>query len=385
MLCCIHDFRGRGAEHVLSILLNKIDQSKFETGVFVYRNIYSYSLPDTIPVFSLNEKNKYKSTITKLLRFLQRLTKFIQIIKSFKPLILLSIAGTNELAILGKILCGSKLKVVISEHAVLSRLEVNNWNSPLGRIKRRMISFLYPFADMIIGPSTVVISDLISFFNIPANKTKVVGNPLEIDVIKEKSLAAPDFIKPDNEFIVGYIGSLSLEKNVQCLIRAIGILATKQKSIKLDLIGDGPERTHLIDLSKKLKIDSIVRFRGFQENPYTYLRIFDVLVITSLHETLSYVILEAMTLGIPVITSNWKGVNDIYADEKNCLIFPMNDHSALANAVERIQQDKLLKRKLIDNGLELIKKYEAQNVVGEYENLLSGVMQNQEEHEIVNK
>mgnify|MGYP001605582423 FL=1 len=56
LLCCIHDLRGRGAEKVLSILMEKFDRDKFQIGLFLYHNNFTVKVPNDITIFSANMK-----------------------------------------------------------------------------------------------------------------------------------------------------------------------------------------------------------------------------------------------------------------------------------------------------------------------------------------
>jgi glycosyltransferase involved in cell wall biosynthesis len=114
---------------------------------------------------------------------------------------------------------------------------------------------------------------------------------------------------------------------------------------------------------------------GFQDNPYMFMAHFDVLVLPSLYETFSYVSIEAMTCGVPVISTRWYGCEEIYNNMNNCILVSINNSEELAEAIFRVLIDNELKNKLRKNAMELVYKYDVSKVVPQYEQAIMNVLE----------
>ncbi len=106
-----------------------------------------------------------------------------------------------------------------------------------------------------------------------------------------------------NETLVGFVGRLDPVKNLDFLLAAFGRCVMRNPSLKLILIGEGPERQKLESYTKQEGLTSHVRFLGQKDDVVPYLRAFDVFCLTSLREQMPMSLLEAMAMGIPVITT----------------------------------------------------------------------------------
>jgi glycosyltransferase involved in cell wall biosynthesis len=377
ILFCIHDLRGRGAEKVLATILKKLDREKYQASVFVYHDDFVTKIQDHvniisahIPHYPLNASlpKKIKNNIHKVLSLFRTL-------RSFRPDIALSISGTNITLMLAKYIYDRKLKVILSEHTMASLFNKETENIFIRYLTDKLISLVYPLADLIITPSKAVFDDLASAYQISTAKISVIPNPLDIEYILNSTRENSDFTFPDdNSFRIGFIGGLSREKNVPCLIKTLGILKKNGLKIRLFLIGEGDERENLENLSQEISVAEYVHFLGFRENPYAILHDLDVLVVSSFFETFSYVMLEAMACGVPVISTKWKGCEDIYRDMENCLLVPIDDPENLAHAIERIMNQKEVRENLIRNGFGLANKCDVDSIVKEYERAINSVL-----------
>jgi glycosyltransferase involved in cell wall biosynthesis len=199
----------------------------------------------------------------------------------------------------------------------------------------------------------------------------VIINPLDVDKIRRDADQEPDFAFPqDQHFRIGFLGGLSKEKNVPCLIRAFADLRKNGFPVRLFLMGQGDEEKNLKHLSVELDVGDFVHFLGYRENPYPILKNLDVLVVPSFYEVFPYVILEAMACRVPVISAKWPGCEGIYEDGENCLLVQVNDHEGLAAAIRRLMEQQDVRRHLTENGLKFIQKCDAAKVMEQYEQLI---------------
>ncbi len=376
LLCCIHDLRGRGAEKVLSILLEKFDRNKFHIGLFVYHNKFSTHVPDDIDTFSadISADPRSNGLFSKIISFFLKVVAAGRVLKKFKPDVVFCVAGTNLSVIVARYIYYRKAKIVLSEH-VIESIYISYTMKGIAKYGlKRLISLLYPLSELIIVPLKGISDDLSQNYGVSNKKIRVIPNPLDIQKVQILSKMSPPLTVPSNDsYIVGFVGSLSWEKNLSILLKAFSILKNKGISVKLLVVGDGPEREKLQRISQELGIASYVHFIGYQDNPYMFMAHFDVLVLPSLYETFSYVSIEAMTCGVPVISTKWYGCEEIYYNMYNCILVSINNSEELAEAIFRVLMDDELKNKLTKNAMELVAKCDVSRVVPQYEKAIINV------------
>jgi CDP-glycerol glycerophosphotransferase len=114
----------------------------------------------------------------------------------------------------------------------------------------------------------------------------------------------------DNVMNFVSVGRLSPEKNQGRLIRAFSIVHTATPTTRLVLVGDGPLRGELESLIQKLGLEECVILTGAQRNPYTVLGASDCFALSSDYEGQPMVILEALVLGVPIVTVEFESVKN---------------------------------------------------------------------------
>ncbi len=125
------------------------------------------------------------------------------------------------------------------------------------------------------------------------------------------------------------------KKGLSTLLEAMADMSasTGSDSCQLLIVGDGPARSGLHALSRKLGIAPWVRFAGERHDVARVLSLMDVFVLPSRHEGFGIAILEAMAAGLPVVATNVGGIPEIVVDGETGLLVPPGDAPALANAI----------------------------------------------------
>lgn len=114
-----------------------------------------------------------------------------------------------------------------------------------------------------------------------------------------------DFKKfKDDHFTLVVTGRLSREKGYDILIQAISLLKEQGRQVKLVIMGDGPQKKDLIELVNKKKVENNILFAGYLKHAYRYFSLFDLFVISSHTEGLPISLLEAMQMGIPILSTS---------------------------------------------------------------------------------
>ena len=163
-----------------------------------------------------------------------------------------------------------------------------------------MIKLLYKKSDIVISNSQGNANDLIDNFGIPRHKMKVINNPIDLEKIARIDPLNDFFDK--QKFNIVTLGRLDIGKNHAMLIRTLGQL--KNTELRLYIFGVGNMKTELESLIEKLNLTDQVILMGFDPNPYKYLKAADLFVFSSNHEGFPNVLLEAMSCGLSILTTN---------------------------------------------------------------------------------
>lgn len=190
-------------------------------------------------------------------------------------------------------------------------------------------------------------------------KSSVLYNIIDIDALYNK------MHKDRNEYNydVVYLGRLTHQKNPHRLLSVFKMLIDKKPDIKIAVIGTGELETEIHQLASELKIDQNVEFLGFQSNPYKMLYNAKLMIMTSRWEGTPMCVLEAMALGVPVVSTPTDGVKDIVEDGKTGYLSDSDD-VLVRRAVDIITnstiysmlKDNAKEKSLILNDIETYKK-----------------------------
>ena len=205
--------------------------------------------------------------------------------------------------------------------------------------------WLYPKAKKIVAVSNAgaeIFRQRLHLHNIT-----YLHNPISLKRIADLSADPAEHI-PEKKFIVA-VGRLSPEKNFSSLISAFANFGLSSE-YQLIILGEGAERAALTEQIQSNDLSEQVKLMGFVGNPYPYLAQAECLVLSSLHEGFPVILPEALACGCPVIATRCEtGPEEIIEHEKNGLLVPVNDISALAEALQRLLKDKVLYESLKEN------------------------------------
>lgn len=205
-------------------------------------------------------------------------------------------------------------------------------------VLRRLRSWWTLRADRIIVPSRYL-ARWVQAWGVPRNKIAVIYNAVEIP-----NGVCPAKVPLETRFKVVTVGRLVRWKRVDKIIEAIGQL----EDVGLVVVGDGPERQRLEGLAQELQVSDRVYFAGqrCREDTVALMAACDVMVLNSSYEGLPHVVVEAMSLGLPVLATPAGGTSEILED--GLLIHP--DAEGLAEALRRLIEDEGLRHRLSRNG-----------------------------------
>ena len=170
---------------------------------------------------------------------------------------------------------------------------------------------------------------------------KVIYNPINREKILKLSNEKIDDIKPTNKFKLISVGRLSEEKGYDRLLKVFKQLDDEGFDLGLTIAGSGEKYNELTNYIEQNNLKDKVFLLGYRDNPYKYVKNSDLFVCSSISEGFSLVIGEAMAVGIPVISVECPGPNEVIGfGEYGMLV--NNDESSLCNGIKMLIDDKKL-------------------------------------------
>ncbi|MBW4560235.1 MAG: glycosyltransferase [Mojavia pulchra JT2-VF2] len=270
------------------------------------------------------------------------LPKLMNYLRQNQPITLLSaLHYPCEIALWAKYLSRMSTRVVVSEHNTLSQ-EAKRLPQLTARLTPLTSRLFYPWANSIVAVSQGVAKDLSQVTGLPPEKIQVIYNPIitpEILKQAKEPVEHPWFRSGELPVVLG-VGRLMEQKDFLTLINAFN-LVQQVIPARLVILGSGTERSRLDARVRELGLKNHVAMLGFQKNPYAYMAQADVFVLSSAWEGFGNVLVEAMALGTPVISTDCKsGPAEILNHGKYGSLVPVGNSEAMAEAILNVLSGK---------------------------------------------
>lgn len=205
-------------------------------------------------------------------------------------------------------------------------------------LKQYLLTWAYREAQCVVSVSRELARMSAEFYGLHPSKLRTIYNGFDFDSIDKLA----DEICPEldsSHFNVVSIGRLQEQKAVDQLLIAVKQLETQplRKPLKVWIIGEGPDATRLQSITHQLGLQDVVRFVGYQTNPYRWLRHAQLFVLTSRSEGMPNVLVEAMACRVPVISTDCRfGPSEILNEPELGSLVPVDDPVALAKAIQDV-------------------------------------------------
>ncbi|MDQ3292791.1 MAG: glycosyltransferase [Bacteroidota bacterium] len=193
---------------------------------------------------------------------------------------------------------------------------------------------LYKIPKKIVAVSAGVADDFSFRMGVDREEIKVIYNPVynPIEEALEPNTLLDNFISENPKFIIG-VGRLTPQKDWPNLLYAFALVRQKI-NVSLVILGEGPLRQELEDLIQKLGLMDCVLLPGFVSNPSYYVKKASTFVISSKYEGFGNVIVEALGVGTPVVSTDCpSGPSEILENGKYGKLVPTENPEALANGI----------------------------------------------------
>lgn len=209
------------------------------------------------------------------------------------------------------------------------------------------------------------------------NKIKRIYNFIDEKKIEQKiteggyTLSDEEYKLLKDDYCLS-IGRLTNQKDHKTMIEAFSILKSKGIKEKLYILGDGELRTELEQIIKEKKLENEIILLGSKINPYIWLKNAKLFVHSAIFEGFPMVLLEALYVGVPIVTSNFKsGALELVEREKNGEIFEVGNSEEFAKKIEKLLKNDNLKKEYINKSKKLVEKFYLENIIKEYEKVMS--------------
>lgn len=326
------DLRIGGAEHMMAVIASALAQRGYQVDFVLVRAEGGYleKLDKNVRVVDLGCSSTYSC--------LPALSLFL---RSAKPEVMISALDlTNLFALIARNLSRQPTKLYIRLDNTQSQIK----RDPIKKaLERMLVNAFYPSADGIIAVSKAVAEDFVQYLHTRPEHLTTIYNPiLNKDIYEKMKEPLTDAWFKDKQIpVILGIGRLNPQKNFELLIKAFARVR-ENKSTRLMILGEGPEREPLEKLVKGLGLTEDIALPGVVSNPYQYLTNADLFVLSSNYEGLPTVLVEAMACGCPVVSTDCpSGPREILDGGRYGRLAPVGDTQSLADAMlNTLDEDK---------------------------------------------
>jgi glycosyltransferase involved in cell wall biosynthesis len=360
--CLGHDLSGGGAERVALVLLKHLNPDLFSVELSYLRDQgeLHHLLPSHItPTFFSNGTPRFRNTIMAGFRGYRAIARRADILFGMMegiPSYLVSLIGALE------------NKPSIGWNHIATSQSFRD----LHCIHRILMPYSYAHISQMVCVSEGARTDLMSLCNFKKNVPITIYNPLDIDSIQFlgaqplPQVAHSWYKRPT---VIG-VGRLVEQKRIDLLIQAFAAAIRNGLDANLILLGQGHLQDGLQKLTEELGISTRVLFAGFVSNPYPYIKAASVLAMSSDYEGLGMVLLEAMALGTPVVSTDCQsGPREVLQDGRSGILVPVDDPDGMAVAISTMMRDEGTRSACIINGLKRVEDFYPARIAQQFESL----------------
>lgn len=342
VLFAIGSLAGGGSERQVINILQHIDRSQFEPHLYLVNRTGEFlsQVPDDVPVVAFDDEPQAKgfylpgrirrAQIAHFVRVLDDLK--IDVVYDRTPHMTLITGSACDLANV------PRFSTVVSNPA-------HDLRDNIGRFrwfKYRILKQEYRIAERVFANSEPLAQACRDFYELPDDQVAILPNGFDFDAIKqladeESSLDAV----PASSFHIVAAGRLEECKGFDILFEAVNELVNVRgdTNIVVSLAGRGSCEHRLKHLAAQHCLEQVVRFVGFLDNPYPLLRSADLFCLTSRYEGMPNVLVEAMSLGVPVLSTDCPhGPRDILQGGELGILVTNSDSQAVADSIKQTMQ-----------------------------------------------
>lgn len=231
-----------------------------------------------------------------------------------------------------------------------------------------VISFCLNQSDAVTAVSESLKEDTYKHFR-TTREIRVIPN--FVNVQKERNGADNEVRRryaKDNEIILCHVSNFRKVKRVEDVLRVFSKV-NETKKAKVLLVGDGPERYRLEELCREMRLCDDVKFLGKLRDTQSVLELADVFILPSETESFGVAALEALSMGVPVVSSNTGGIPEVNIHGVTGYTSNVGDVEDMAKNVLKVVADDNTLKQFRANAIERARKFDVKEVVQRYEEL----------------
>lgn len=324
------NLRGGGAEKVSVTIANNLHDRGYKVTMLLMsvEGEFLEHLHSGIEIVDLKAK-----------RLMVVPLKLARLLREKKPFsLMVHMWDLTLVSVVGKLLSLQKTRIISVDHNTLSRTPAFYNRKIFGRfLIKQGIKLSTYFCHKRIGVSEGVLNDTIQLLGKKLPNHGVIYNPVIDSNNEGVSIKYPEDITRKARKLILNVGALEFQKNQKLLIEAF---ARVVETVPVDLVilGEGSKRIDLESQVERLNLTDYVSIPGFVPNVKDYYTKADLFVLSSEHEGLPTVLIEALSYGVPCVSTDCpSGPAEILTNqpEKYGFIVPLNDPIALADSMKK--------------------------------------------------
>ena len=363
-----------GAEIMLTQYIIALGKIKYNHQIYCFGNNgpVKEKLEELgVHVYFGKKRKSIKNPITftvSILLLIKDLLKFIK--KNQIQIIQSHLSHANQLAIATGILSGIPAFPTI--HNTFEFIDKRKFFDPRVILIKLTNEVTFRLADKIISVSDEIKKIVIKKFRITDSKIVVVKNGI---VFNERSVSKKyrekDIFHYNNIIKILAVGRLTYQKAMEVLVKAANILYQNgMKNFEVIIVGEGEQRIMLEKLIREFNAEKYIRLLGIRFDVIDLMKSADIFVLPSRYEGLSIAMIEAMACGCPIIATDAPGINAHIKNGVNGLLFHIEDHEKLSEMIKKLITNKILRKKLSDEGKKTYKnEYDMKRNINILDNL----------------
>ena len=318
-----------GADNSLRRLIENLNLNDFSVTFLSLNKSYLQNILDKKIEFKQLKAKRTLFAISEIKEILKNLKEN----EKFKKIILISNQNFANIIASFCIEKNSKIKSIFIDRNHLDELYFyKNLNDKIKKIIIKiLIKFRYLKADKVVGICKKLSNDLGNYIG---KKVITIYSPSYDKNIIKKSKNKLNLDKK-YKYILN-VSRFSKRKDHYTTLKAFKIVLRRIRNVKLILIGYGPELKNIIGFAKNLKINKNIIVINKTYNPYSFMKRSKLLILTSVYEGFPNVLVESLTIGTPVISTNANaGASEILLNGKGGDLIRIGDYKNLAKKIIR--------------------------------------------------
>jgi glycosyltransferase involved in cell wall biosynthesis len=297
------------------------------------------------------------------------------LVRRFHPHIVVTATKSMNIAARFSLMFGGRrgLAWVVREGNNTGVMIDNESTGFLRALQNFAVRISYRRADRVVAISDGVGRALSRRFGIDPTRVTTIHNAVDVTEVKARAQEAPPNLPPE-PFLVA-AGRLVPQKGFDILIQAFAS-SLAGRPLSLVILGDGPERAALGELTRSFGVERRVHFPGFVENPWSYFARATAFVCSSRWEGFGNVIIEAMACGVPVVSTDCDfGPREVIRQGQSGLLAPVEDAQSLGLAIASVVDDRDLARQLAEGARQRAQDFDVAHMTRAYERLFRELAQ----------